>query len=152
MTLAPSEKIVIDTLLYHISNVLNNPDDHKVKKAARSKDFSPIGSRPDALSVFTALGWKYNEKEDAFILDGKQEDFLPLLRSAKQQLASAKLTARRVINFYRERDAYGQFSNFSPHSIQLKGKSWRVQTLFFFKFMLYLFSKDYRTLLSSDEV
>jgi ribA/ribD-fused uncharacterized protein len=35
------------------------------------------------------------------------------------------------INFYRERDAYGFFSNFSKHSINLKGKDWPTTEHYF---------------------
>lgn len=36
-----------------------------------------------------------------------------------------------TINFYRERDAFGYFSNFSKHSVEIDGKSWPTSEHYF---------------------
>lgn len=36
-----------------------------------------------------------------------------------------------TINFYRTSDAYGEFSNFSPHRLQLDGKTWPTSEHYF---------------------
>jgi N-glycosidase YbiA len=36
-----------------------------------------------------------------------------------------------TINFYRVREPYGEFSNFAPYPIQLKGKDWRTTEHYF---------------------
>jgi N-glycosidase YbiA len=37
----------------------------------------------------------------------------------------------KTIKFYRVNDPYGEFSNFAPYSIQLKGKEWRTTEHYF---------------------
>lgn len=38
---------------------------------------------------------------------------------------------KEVINFYSTKDAYGCFSNFSAHPIELKGKGWKTTEHYF---------------------
>jgi hypothetical protein len=39
--------------------------------------------------------------------------------------------ARRVIHFYSTREEHGCFSNFSPHPIELKGRTWPTSEPYF---------------------
>ena len=37
----------------------------------------------------------------------------------------------KTITFYRVREPYGEFSNFSPHPIELKGRTWPTSEHYF---------------------
>ena len=86
---------------------------------------------------------KSSSKPKVIVEEEKKSEESPTRRSSRTSPAAAvKESKRKVICFYRERDEWGEFSNFLIAPIQIDGKLW-PSTEHYFQAMKFPTRPDY---------
>ena len=74
---------------------------------------------------------KSASKPKVIVEEEKKSEESPTRKTSSTSAAAVKESKRKVICFYRERDEWGEFSNFFIAPIQIDGKLWQSTEHYF---------------------